>query len=77
MGSTFQAKCPYGYKSDLLSLGGGMKSYATYFGIPAFCLKCGELKVVNYFEDVHLCEKCGGRLILYNNPLLSRVSLVL
>jgi hypothetical protein len=72
MGSIVQAKCSCGFDSGGLYLGGGMRNFQTFFGVPGLCSNCYELKVVNYLSKQPKCNKCEGKMTLYDNPLLSR-----
>ena len=66
-----EASCSCDYVSGRLFLGGGMRSFRTYLGVPALCTKCKEIKVVNIFDKIHKCEVCGENVILYDDPSLS------
>jgi hypothetical protein len=72
MGSAINAKCPCGFSSDDLAVGGGMANFQTYCGAPALCETCRTIEIVNYLDDQPVCPGCQGAITFYNSPSLRR-----
>ena len=72
MGSALNAKCPCGFSSEDLAVGGGMMNFQTYCGAPALCEACADMLVVNYLDDQPACPMCKGAIMFYNAPRLRR-----
>jgi len=72
MGSALNAKCPCGFSSEELFVGGGMTNFETYCGAPALCESCRTVEVVNYLDERPKCPTCKGPLKFYDDPTLRR-----
>ena len=68
MGTVFIAECECGFKSEDLYLGEGMNSRHDC-RVPAICLNCSSLMVINYYDKNFRCPECmdKGRVVLYND----------
>lgn len=71
MGQIIGASCPCGYKEPALRIGGGMTSFRTHHGFPAYC-SAGKphLVMVNLLEEPLKCPRHKKAPIPYSDKSL-------
>jgi hypothetical protein len=69
-GTILRASCPCGYHQDNIMAGGGMASFTTYCGVPAYCSVCKTMEILNWLEESPRCRTCQAKPVFYNDPSL-------
>ena len=69
MGSSIIARCPCGFTSHQMLLGGGMLNFKTTHLSPCLCRRCHEVFSGNIKQPPVLCPKCGQEGEIYGKEV--------
>ena len=74
MGTIIQAKCSCGYQTENMFIGAGMMNFKTECIFPVYCGSCKLMLQANLLEQTIKCSNCNGKVVSYNDELISKKS---